>query len=241
MAGDIVDVNVNVISPRLGSVQKLHHYIPERKLLCHATRKFTYIHDHFCLHRYLFSPVIQFENSTDSVPVCIFTGVLFLSGLFLQQQTVRQFHAALAAQKAIHSASPTASPSSLAPIPTATGAAYAQLVVEHHDVCSSIMLFSELDRSRSRFDKILMYPKPWDDVDRQDPRAGTTRELLKMAAERYNVILRPMEPIFGDIDGKAGEPVKLMDSMHISLPNANILSPYKNDPKTFIPTLIYGL
>ncbi|KAH0565210.1 hypothetical protein GP486_001393 [Trichoglossum hirsutum] len=204
---------------------------PKRiKLLCHATHKLTYIHDHFCLHRYLFfHRSFKFGSLTDPVPVCIFTGVLFLSGLFLQQQTVRQFHAALATQKAIHSASPTASPSSLAPIPAATGAAYAQLVVEHHDVCSTIMLFSELDRSRSRFDKILMYPGPWGDVDRQDARSEKTKGLLKVAAERYNVILRPMEPIFGDPD----DPISLNTHFFILQPNVTEFARRAEDPAFF--------
>ncbi|KAH0537427.1 hypothetical protein FGG08_005780 [Glutinoglossum americanum] len=128
--------------------------------------------------------------------VFLFTSVLFLSGLFLQQQTVRQFHDALETQKTTHDSSPTVS----GPSPTATKAAYAQLVVEYHDICDSLMLFSELHRSGSRFDRILMYPKPWDDMNEEDPRSEAASWLLKVVAEQYNVILRPMEPTFVGID-----------------------------------------
>ncbi|KAI9772686.1 MAG: hypothetical protein M1840_000281 [Geoglossum simile] len=139
--------------------------------------------------------------------VFLFTSVLFLSGLFLQQQTVKQFHAALAATKNVHGARPHPSPNLRGPLsslplplaeaPATTKAAYAQLVSEHHSVCASIMLFSELHRSGSKFERVLMYPKPWD----EDPQSEMTRELLKAATERYGVLLRPVEPIFsGDDD-----------------------------------------
>ena len=104
---------------------------------------------------------------------------------------------------------------SLAPTPTVTNVAYAQLAVDHYYVCSSEMLFPELHRSSSLFDKVLMYSKLWDDVDEDGPQSEMTKRLLKVAAERYNVILRPMEPIFDGIDG---ETKMLANTTRISLP-----------------------
>jgi len=85
--------------------------------------------------------------------------------------------------------------------------AHVQLVGNHHDVCSSVMLLSELHRLKSPAKRILLFPQAWA-MDKggkkgfvADPYLDTTRRLLKLAARRYGIELRPVSPIPGGDEG----------------------------------------
>lgn len=86
--------------------------------------------------------------------------------------------------------------------------AHIQLVSNHHDVCSAIMLLAELHAMRSPARRVLMFPKEWAEEkkamkgDVSDPYLDSTRRLLRMAARRYRVELLPTDPIQG-YDGTA--------------------------------------
>lgn len=82
---------------------------------------------------------------------------------------------------------------------------YVQVVREHVELCSAVMLLSDLHRMKSPAKRILMFPRLWlvaSDDDNYGPEMSTTRRLLRTAARRYGVTLMPMEPI---IDGADGE------------------------------------
>lgn len=81
--------------------------------------------------------------------------------------------------------------------------AHVQLVTNHHEVCSSIMLLSEMHRLKSPAKRMLLFPQVWA-MDKggkkgfvDDPYLDTTRRLLKLAARRYGIELRPVSPIAG--------------------------------------------
>ncbi|GAB7360109.1 hypothetical protein MBLNU230_g7872t1 [Neophaeotheca triangularis] len=86
--------------------------------------------------------------------------------------------------------------------------AHIQLVRNHHDVCNALMLFGELHRSRSPARRVLLFPQAWaleNNVgkgDILDPFLDITRRLLRSAARRYKVELRPTAPV---IDGNDDE------------------------------------
>ncbi|KAK4991080.1 hypothetical protein LTR66_006629 [Elasticomyces elasticus] len=82
--------------------------------------------------------------------------------------------------------------------------AYVQLVKSHDEVCNAIMLFGELHRLKSPARRVLLFPQSWA-LEKQakkgeyaDPYLDTSRRLLRMAARRYRVELRPAEPF---VDG----------------------------------------
>lgn len=80
-----------------------------------------------------------------------------------------------------------------------------QLVKEHVEVCSAMMLFGDLYRLRSPAKRILLFPHAWlEDATGEvvDPYLGTSRRLLRMAARRYGVVLIPMEPIIEGADSE---------------------------------------
>lgn len=75
--------------------------------------------------------------------------------------------------------------------------AYVQIVKRHQDVCSAIMLFGELVRTKSPGQRVLLVPESWflekkEDGTEQDPRVFTTRRLLRKAARKFRVTLAPM-------------------------------------------------
>lgn len=82
-----------------------------------------------------------------------------------------------------------------------TRLAHVQLVKEHKAVCNAIMLFGELHRLKSPARRILLFPKAWamekasDKGDAYDPYMDSSRRLLRMAARRYRVELRPVDPL----------------------------------------------
>ncbi|KAI5247816.1 hypothetical protein E4T43_01803 [Aureobasidium subglaciale] len=81
--------------------------------------------------------------------------------------------------------------------------AHVQLVTNHHDICSAIMLFGDLARSKSPARRVLLFPQAWamekqaGKHDMIDPYMDSTRRLLRRAARRYNVELRPVIPPAG--------------------------------------------
>jgi len=82
---------------------------------------------------------------------------------------------------------------------------YVQVVREHVELCSAVMLLSDLHKMKSPAKRILMFPKLWlveSEDDKYGPQMSTTRRLLRTAARRYGVTLMPMEPIVEGADGE---------------------------------------
>jgi hypothetical protein len=84
--------------------------------------------------------------------------------------------------------------------------AHVQTVTTHHDVCSTIMFFGDLARLKSPARRILLFPQAWA-MEKQaakhdliDPYMDITRRLLRRAARRYNVELRPIATPVGQED-----------------------------------------
>lgn len=80
---------------------------------------------------------------------------------------------------------------------------YVQVVREHVELCSAVMLLSDLHKMKSPAKRILMFPRMWlepSEDDKYSPEMSTTRRLLRTAARRYGVTLMPMEPIVEGAD-----------------------------------------
>jgi hypothetical protein len=80
---------------------------------------------------------------------------------------------------------------------------YVQVVREHVELCSAVMLLSDLHRMKSPARRVLMFPKLWlheADEEGYSAEMSTTRRLLGTAARRYGVRLIPMEPIVEGAD-----------------------------------------
>jgi hypothetical protein len=80
---------------------------------------------------------------------------------------------------------------------------YVQVVREHVELCSAVMLLSDLHRMRSPARRILMFPRLWlaeAEETKKDPQTATTWRLLRTAVRRYGVTLIPMEPIVEGAD-----------------------------------------
>lgn len=87
-----------------------------------------------------------------------------------------------------------------------------QVVREHVELCSAVMLLSDLHAMKSPAKRILMFPKLW--LERAgdaktDAQMATTWRLLKAAARRYGVTLMPMEPIVPGADASLGSSYSL--------------------------------
>ncbi|KAH8702904.1 hypothetical protein GQ44DRAFT_717174 [Phaeosphaeriaceae sp. PMI808] len=80
---------------------------------------------------------------------------------------------------------------------------YVQVVREHVELCSAVMLLSDLHKMKSPAKRILLFPRLWltqaEDA-KKDAQMATTWRLLKTAARRYGVTLLPMEPIVDGAD-----------------------------------------
>ncbi|KAJ4330008.1 hypothetical protein N0V95_010116 [Ascochyta clinopodiicola] len=162
-----------------------------------------------------------------AIIVFAFTFALFLSGYVLQQRYVHTLQAAikprlpkpLPVPKAVEP--PTldekwARPLEVRPEAEDTMAqymggqeldwsrlGYVQVVREHVELCSAVMLLSDLHRMKSPARRVLLFPKLWlQEADAQGYSAemSTTRRLLGTAARRYGVTLIPMEPIIDGAD-----------------------------------------
>jgi hypothetical protein len=80
---------------------------------------------------------------------------------------------------------------------------YVQVVRERVELCSAVMLLSDLHRMRSPAQRILMFPRLWlaeAEETKKDPQTATTWRLLRTAVRRYGVTLIPMEPIVEGAD-----------------------------------------
>ncbi|OCK82984.1 glycosyltransferase family 8 protein [Lepidopterella palustris CBS 459.81] len=169
----------------------------------------------------------QVSMAISSTIVFIFTSLLFLSGYVLQQKTVHSLQAAIKPRlpKPLPASTPIAPPNLnikwARPVGSRPGSdtefqqhlveetidwnklGYAQLVKDHVEVCSAIMMFGDLHRLRSPAKKILLFPRSWlQDNDEQggDAYLGTSKRLLRSAARRFGVILMPMETIIDGAD-----------------------------------------
>ncbi|KAI9706770.1 MAG: hypothetical protein M1820_004740 [Bogoriella megaspora] len=81
--------------------------------------------------------------------------------------------------------------------------AHVQLVKDHGEVCSAIMLFEELHAQKSPTQRVLMFPRTWALEERGeilDPYLESTKRLMRAAARRYQVVLRPMTPLVEGTD-----------------------------------------
>ncbi|KAI9825129.1 MAG: hypothetical protein M1832_001449 [Thelocarpon impressellum] len=179
----------------------------------------------------------QISMTISSAVVFIFTSLLFLSGYILQQQTVRnlqsvikpprparvapvQDSAPIPALAALEFGDPPGSKGhsafqSLLNLGGPPGGwkkmAHVQVVSDHMRVCSSIMLFADLHRHKSKAGRVLLYPKSWSDGEgledeHTDPLLVTSRRLLKAAAKRYSVVLRAVDSITETVDEKSLPP-----------------------------------
>ncbi|MCJ1437979.1 hypothetical protein MMC27_007366 [Xylographa pallens] len=161
----------------------------------------------------------QISMTISSGIIFIFTSLLFLSGYVLQQQTVRSLQAAIhpppppvpsASPSAIALARPFGHPpgsngyvsyqkllGGLAPDIDWKKAAYVQLVTAHMTVCNAVMIFAELAAQKSRAQRVLLYPKMWDQNIEHDRSSALELErsmrLIRVAAVRYGVVLAPIE------------------------------------------------
>ncbi|KAG8525787.1 uncharacterized protein KY384_000547 [Bacidia gigantensis] len=169
--------------------------------------------------------------------VCIFTTLLFLSGYVLQQQTIHSL------QEAIHpklAASPvqTLNPklakhfgrppghsfydkylTSNRPKGGWAKVAYVQLLRSHMHVCNSVMIFATFESQESMAQRILMYPKEWDDMDESDKEVATSKRLLREAASRYKVMLQPIRPMAYTIPKESELPQGFSDEERYPLSN----------------------
>jgi len=91
--------------------------------------------------------------------------------------------------------------------------AHVQLARNHHDVCNSIMVLAELYRLKSPARRVLMFPQEWA-VEKEgkgmrgdfsDPFLASSRRLLRMAARRYGVELRPVGRVVNGTEEEEGE------------------------------------
>lgn len=77
--------------------------------------------------------------------------------------------------------------------------AYVQLVRSHMHVCNAVMIFAELENQESLAQRLLLYPKEWDEAGSGqqllDTRMATSKRLLRDAAIQYKVMLQPVEPM----------------------------------------------
>ncbi|KAF2862437.1 glycosyltransferase family 8 protein [Piedraia hortae CBS 480.64] len=153
-----------------------------------------------------------------SAVIFVFTLVLFLSGYVIQQRTLSGL------QAAIKPWVPPAPPRPGQSLPAAlassrhfsgidkqqllsltkdvdwTRLAHVQIARTHHDVCSAIMVLAELRKSKSPARRMLMFPLDWAMTkntrgDYSDPELSSSRRLMKLAARRYGVELRPIHPV----------------------------------------------
>ncbi|KAL6705426.1 hypothetical protein ACN47E_006691 [Coniothyrium glycines] len=159
--------------------------------------------------------------------IFMFTLALFLSGYVLQQRYVHNLHVAIKPRlpKPLPPPKPIAPPTLDAKWARPIGArpevdetysqyiagqsmdwsrlGYVQVVREHVELCSAVMLLSDLHKMKSPAKRLLMFPRLWlveSEDDEYSPEMSTTRRLLRTAARRYGVTLVPMAPILDGAD-----------------------------------------
>ncbi|KAL5119289.1 hypothetical protein ACEQ8H_002776 [Pleosporales sp. CAS-2024a] len=80
---------------------------------------------------------------------------------------------------------------------------YVQVAKDRVELCSAVMLLSDLHRVKSPARRVLMFPRLWlaeTHETKTDAQTATTWRLLRTAARRYGVTLVPMEPIVDGAD-----------------------------------------
>lgn len=85
--------------------------------------------------------------------------------------------------------------------------AYLRIVKSHKELCSAVMVFADLARSKSPAQRVLLFPQHWalensatETSAEEDPQLYTTRRLLKKAARRYRAVLVPMGTMQSSMD-----------------------------------------
>ncbi|KAF2875154.1 hypothetical protein BDV95DRAFT_603920 [Massariosphaeria phaeospora] len=159
--------------------------------------------------------------------VFLFTFALFLSGYVLQQRTVHSLQAAIKPRlpKPLPVAKPIQPPTLDVKWARPMGGrpavdesidqmiagqtldwsrlGYGQVVREHVELCSAVMLLADLHKMKSPAKKLLLFPKSWlkeTTEDEWDPQMTTARRLLRTAVRRYGVTLIPLETIVDEVD-----------------------------------------
>lgn len=83
---------------------------------------------------------------------------------------------------------------------------YVQIIRYHIEVCNAVMQFAELERQESMAQRIIFYPRKWDQQrstqKKPDPTLETSMRLLRSAASRYKVMLQAIDPAPGTGEGK---------------------------------------
>jgi len=102
--------------------------------------------------------------------------------------------------------------------------AHVQLARNHHDVCNAIMVLAELHRLKSPARRVLLFPRKWalekegKKGDISDPFLDSSRRLMRMAARRYGVELRPVTPTLegGDEDDSSKDVYSLASAFALT-------------------------
>jgi hypothetical protein len=168
-------------------------------------------------------------DSANRSAVFLFTLALFLSGYVLQQRFVHSLQLAIKPRlpKPLPAQTPLQPPTLDIKWARPMGArpevdesvqqmldapsidwsrlGYVQVVKDHSELCSAIMLLADLQEKRSPAKRILMFPKAWlqeTSEEEWDPQMTTTRRLLRTAARRHGARLVPIEPAEAGADGE---------------------------------------
>ncbi|KAK5118273.1 hypothetical protein LTR62_002786 [Meristemomyces frigidus] len=96
--------------------------------------------------------------------------------------------------------------------------AHIQLARNHHDVCNSVMVLADLHRLKSPARRLLLFPREWaleegKKGDYSDPFLESSRRLLRMAARRYGVELRPVQSVV-PVEDASSRPVYSLASAY---------------------------
>ena len=91
--------------------------------------------------------------------------------------------------------------------------AHAQILRHQLDVCNALIVFAELDKQESLADRMMLYPKSWDDGRWEDGASSpseleTSLRLIQQASTRYDVSLMPIEPIIHSDDLELAYPLE---------------------------------
>lgn len=135
------------------------------------------------------------------VAIALCTLAIFLSGYVLQQRTLAHLQATLKPrpppqQKLQHATSSTAA----SDVPW-NRLAHLTMAPTHTLLCRAIMTHAALHAQKSPARRILLFPHAWAAEPEKasdwaaDPFLASTRRLLRLAARRYGVELRPMSPV----------------------------------------------
>lgn len=129
---------------------------------------------------------------------------VFASGYALQRHSIRNLQTSLAPRQIKHlkqdstffhseHRTPEGHPSD--EILDWSRLAHVQIATDHHCVCSAVMVLASLHASRSPARRILFFEREWAREEGQvsDPYIAASRRLLRRAARRYGVELRPVD------------------------------------------------